>query len=302
MLRVNTGIKPNAAGACVFGVADGGSPSRLGALDGDLCGFPNGRRLARRRHRYRGPRAARGLRPDAQRGPRRPEPDARTTSSVTASTRTTCRSSRAFPYIGTPQQGYEHSHDHHGVGGPLTALPFRRERPGHRPGRSDLGPLTAAPRRPDDAQAWTHICQIQTCTLGDERCRPARPGQSAVLRAGRDPERHRRAARCHPAHRSRVCSSGPARRGSSRSGSWTGRRSTVRLRTRSAERYGLDAVHLAPTIAGPEDLTRRMVGRLGGRGPSRRDLRAGAIVGIGDGVVGVGHRGGASRSRRPRSP
>src|SRR4029079_17881565 len=25
--------------------------------------------------------------------------------------------------------------------------------------------------------------------------------------------------------------------------------------------YGLDAVHLAPTIAGPEDLTRRMVGR-----------------------------------------
>ena len=26
--------------------------------------------------------------------------------------------------------------------------------------------------------------------------------------------------------------------------------------------YGLDAVHLAPTIAGPEDLTRRMVGRL----------------------------------------
>src|SRR6187200_1162358 len=26
--------------------------------------------------------------------------------------------------------------------------------------------------------------------------------------------------------------------------------------------YGLDAVHLAPTIAGPEDLSRRMVGRL----------------------------------------
>ncbi|MDO8483614.1 MAG: helix-turn-helix domain-containing protein, partial [Candidatus Limnocylindrales bacterium] len=26
--------------------------------------------------------------------------------------------------------------------------------------------------------------------------------------------------------------------------------------------YGLDAVHLAPTIVGPEDLTRRMVGRL----------------------------------------
>jgi hypothetical protein len=45
MLRVNTGIKPNAAGACVFGVTGGGTPSRLGALEGDLCGFPNGRRL-----------------------------------------------------------------------------------------------------------------------------------------------------------------------------------------------------------------------------------------------------------------
>ena len=42
---VNTGIKPNAAGACVFGVDGGGTPSRLGALEGDLCGFPNGRRL-----------------------------------------------------------------------------------------------------------------------------------------------------------------------------------------------------------------------------------------------------------------
>ena len=44
-LRVNTGIKPNSAGACVFGVSGGGTPSRLGALEGDLCGFPNGRRL-----------------------------------------------------------------------------------------------------------------------------------------------------------------------------------------------------------------------------------------------------------------
>ena len=44
-LRVNTGIKPNAAGACVFGVDGGGTPSRLGVLEADLCGFPNGRRL-----------------------------------------------------------------------------------------------------------------------------------------------------------------------------------------------------------------------------------------------------------------
>ena len=45
MLRVNTGIKPNAAGACVFGVDGGGTPQRLGAIAADLCGFPNGRRL-----------------------------------------------------------------------------------------------------------------------------------------------------------------------------------------------------------------------------------------------------------------
>jgi len=48
-------------------------------------------------------------------------------------------------------------------------------------------------------------------------------------------------------------------------------------------RYGLDAVHLAPAIAGPEDLTRRMVGRLAAE-VLRAALRAGATVGIGDGV------------------
>jgi DNA-binding transcriptional regulator LsrR (DeoR family) len=48
-------------------------------------------------------------------------------------------------------------------------------------------------------------------------------------------------------------------------------------------RHGLDAVHLAPTIAGPEDLTRRMVGRLAAE-VLRDALRAGATVGIGDGA------------------
>ena len=48
-------------------------------------------------------------------------------------------------------------------------------------------------------------------------------------------------------------------------------------------RFELDAVHLAPTIAGPEDLTRRMVGRLAAE-VLRGALRAGATVGIGDGV------------------
>ena len=47
--------------------------------------------------------------------------------------------------------------------------------------------------------------------------------------------------------------------------------------------YRLDAVHLAPTIAGPEDLTRRMVGRLAAD-VLRAALRTGAVVGIGDGA------------------
>lgn len=47
--------------------------------------------------------------------------------------------------------------------------------------------------------------------------------------------------------------------------------------------HGLDAVHLAPTIAGPEDLTRRMVGRLAAE-VLRAVVRPGATVGIGDGA------------------
>jgi len=50
------------------------------------------------------------------------------------------------------------------------------------------------------------------------------------------------------------------------------------------ERFGLRAVHLAPTIAGPEDLTRRMVGRLAAE-TFRDALRPGSIVGVGDGAA-----------------
>ncbi|MGH3076026.1 MAG: sugar-binding transcriptional regulator, partial [Gaiellales bacterium] len=49
------------------------------------------------------------------------------------------------------------------------------------------------------------------------------------------------------------------------------------------ERFGLDAVHLAPTLAGPEDVTRRMVGRLAAE-VLRGALRSGALVGVGDGA------------------
>ena len=47
--------------------------------------------------------------------------------------------------------------------------------------------------------------------------------------------------------------------------------------------FGLDGVHLAPTIAGPEDLTRRMVGRLAAE-VLRGVLRPGTMIGIGDGA------------------
>jgi DNA-binding transcriptional regulator LsrR (DeoR family) len=47
--------------------------------------------------------------------------------------------------------------------------------------------------------------------------------------------------------------------------------------------YGLDAVHLAPTISGPEDLTRRMVGRLAAE-VFRAVVRPGSTVGVGDGA------------------
>jgi hypothetical protein len=45
MLRVNTAILPGAKGACPGGTAGSGNPDRLAVLAGDLCGFPNGRRL-----------------------------------------------------------------------------------------------------------------------------------------------------------------------------------------------------------------------------------------------------------------
>jgi DNA-binding transcriptional regulator LsrR (DeoR family) len=52
---------------------------------------------------------------------------------------------------------------------------------------------------------------------------------------------------------------------------------------RLRRRFGLDAVHVAPSLRGPEDLTRRMVGRLAAD-IVRTVIRDGQIVGIGDGA------------------
>lgn len=48
-------------------------------------------------------------------------------------------------------------------------------------------------------------------------------------------------------------------------------------------RFGLRAVHLAPTLDGPPELTRRRVGRLAGE-VLRSAIRDGMVVGIGDGA------------------
>ncbi len=50
------------------------------------------------------------------------------------------------------------------------------------------------------------------------------------------------------------------------------------------KRFGLRAVHLAPTLDGPSDLTRRRVGRLAGE-VLRSAIRDGLVVGVGDGAA-----------------
>src|SRR4030095_8445028 len=46
LLRLNTDIKPGVNGACPGGAASAAKPDRLAVLSADLCGYPNGRRLA----------------------------------------------------------------------------------------------------------------------------------------------------------------------------------------------------------------------------------------------------------------
>ncbi|MFL5681517.1 MAG: DUF4331 domain-containing protein [Chloroflexota bacterium] len=112
MLRVNTGIKPNAAGACVFGVAGGGTPSRLGALDGDLCGFPNGRRLADDVTDIEVRALLEGYGPtlNAVLGVPNRTPNNLIGDGVDSNADMPFLS--AFPFIGLPHQGYAHFHEH----------------------------------------------------------------------------------------------------------------------------------------------------------------------------------------------
>jgi hypothetical protein len=114
MLRVNTGIKPNSQGACVFGQPANTGPSRLGAIAGDLCGFPNGRRLLDDVTDIEVRALIEGYGPvlNAVLGVPNRTPNNLIGDGVDANDMPFLS---AFPYIGTPHQGYEHVHEH----GPL---------------------------------------------------------------------------------------------------------------------------------------------------------------------------------------
>jgi hypothetical protein len=110
-LRVNLGIKPNEAGACVFGVDGGGSPSRLGVLEGDLCGFPNGRRLLDDVTDIELRAVADGYGPVVNSFYGSLTPDNSPNDTVGDGVdENDVAFLDAFPFAGTPHQGYEHTH------------------------------------------------------------------------------------------------------------------------------------------------------------------------------------------------
>jgi hypothetical protein len=108
LLRLNTAITPGSNGACPGGTASSALPDRLGPLgaDGDLCGYPNGRRLGddvididlRAFAQGYGPflHTALGL-PD--KSPNDLLGDGVNSNDVTFS--------GTFPYVAAPHQGYE---------------------------------------------------------------------------------------------------------------------------------------------------------------------------------------------------
>lgn len=115
MLRVNTGIKPNAAGACVFGVAGGGTPSRLGVLEADLCGFPNGRRLLDDVIDIELRAVADGYGPVVNSFYGSLTPNLTPNNTVGDGVDENDMSFRTgFPFVAAPHQGYEHTHHNSG--------------------------------------------------------------------------------------------------------------------------------------------------------------------------------------------
>ena len=114
LLRLNTGLKPNASGACYapgLGMAPDAAPSSLGVLDGDLCGFPNGRRLMDDTPdiEFRAIAEGYGAFLEANFGLPNKAPNNQLGDGVDENDMSFLDT---FPYVGTPWSGYSHPHDH----------------------------------------------------------------------------------------------------------------------------------------------------------------------------------------------
>jgi hypothetical protein len=118
LLRLNMGLKPNANGACL---ASNPSPSDqanpMGVLAGDLCGFPNGRRLADdvTDIELRAVAQGYGSVVSGLLGVPNKSPNNAIGDGVNQNDMPFLGS---FPYVATPHQGYEHTH--HPVGDTIT--------------------------------------------------------------------------------------------------------------------------------------------------------------------------------------
>ena len=118
LLRLNMGLTPNPHGACyAINPTPNDQPSSMGVLAGDLCGFPNGRRLAddvTDIECARWPKVT-GAVVSSLLGVPNKTPNNQIGDGVNANDMPFLN---AFPYVATPHQGYEHTH--HAVGSTTT--------------------------------------------------------------------------------------------------------------------------------------------------------------------------------------
>jgi hypothetical protein len=116
LLRLNMALTPNANGACtVSNPSPADEPDPLGVLNGDLCGFPNGRRLIDdvTDIELRAVADGYGTLVNSLFGDLTPNntPNNQVGDGVNENDRSLLNS---FPYQSTPHQGYEHIHHQEG--------------------------------------------------------------------------------------------------------------------------------------------------------------------------------------------
>lgn len=114
LMRLNTGLKPNANGACFapsLSKPANAMPSRLGVLDGDLCGFPNGRRLSDDVVDIEIRSIAQGYGTFLEANFGLPNKAVNNTLGDGVDANDAAFLPQ-FPYLGTPWQGYSHPHHH----------------------------------------------------------------------------------------------------------------------------------------------------------------------------------------------